>query len=96
MVHTKFKETLNALREEVTASNSHLIVAVDIGKFTNCACFRISDGKVLRKQFNFHNDIGGFNALMNQVHYYEGSRIKCLKKAKNWVIYLIKGCSLKT
>lgn len=65
-----FKETLNALREEVTSSNSHLIVAVDIGKFTNCACLRVSNGKVLCKRFNFRNDRGGFNALMNQLHYY--------------------------
>jgi transposase len=72
MVHTNnnFKETLNALREEITSSNSHLMVAVDIAKLNNCACFRVSDGKTLCKKFNFRNDIGGFNTLINQLHYY--------------------------
>lgn len=63
-------EILTALREEIKSSLSHLIVAVDIGKFNNCACFMVSNGKVLRKQFFFHNHRGGFDSLMNQLHYY--------------------------
>lgn len=63
-------EILNALREEIKSSQSHLIVAVDIGKFNNCACFMVSNGKVLSKQFSFHNHRGGFDSLMNQLHYH--------------------------
>lgn len=40
--------------------------------------------------------IGIFTSTVHSAYHHEGSRIKCLKKAKNWVIYLIKGCSLKT
>lgn len=56
---------------EIRGSQNTLIIAVDIGKIRNCACFVSSSGKVLRRRFFFTNTIDGFNQLMRQSKFYQ-------------------------
>ena len=62
---------LNELKEEVRASNNILIVGIDIGKYSNCACFMSSDGRVYRRKFFFHNDRTGLESLMRHTAFYQ-------------------------
>jgi len=65
------KKALQDLKMEIRGSQNTLIIAVDIGKIRNCACFVSSSGKVLRRRFFFTNTIDGFNQLMRQSKFYQ-------------------------
>ena len=65
------KQALQDLKMEIRSSQDTLIIAVDIGKIRNCACFMSSSGKVLRRRFFFTNTIDGFNQLMRQTKFYQ-------------------------
>jgi len=65
------KKVLQDLKMEIRGSQNTLIIAVDIGKTKNCACFVNSSGKVLRRRFFFTNTIDGFNQLMRQSKFYQ-------------------------
>ena len=65
------KQVLQDLKIEIRSSQDTLIIAVDIGKIRNCACFMSSSGKVLRRRFFFTNTIDGFNQLMRQTKFYQ-------------------------
>jgi len=65
------KSVLNALKNRVRASTDILIAAVDIGKFRNCACFMISNGKVLAGKYYFPNTAKGFEWFLNKVGFYK-------------------------
>lgn len=65
------KKALQDLKMEIRGSQNTLIIAVDIGKMRNCACFVSSSGKVLRRRFFFTNTIDGFNQLMRQSKFYQ-------------------------
>ena len=65
------KQILEELKAEIRSSQNTLIIAVDIGKIRNCACFASSSGKVLRRRFFFTNTIDGFNNLMRQTKFYQ-------------------------
>jgi len=56
---------------EIRGSQDTLIIAVDIRKIRNCACFVSSSGKVLKRRFFFTNTIDGFNQLMGQTKSYQ-------------------------
>jgi len=57
------KQALQDLKMEIRSSQNTLIIAVDIGKVRNCACFVSSSGKVLRRRFFFTNTIDGFRGV---------------------------------
>lgn len=65
------KQLLNELKEQVRASNDILIVGIDIGKYSNCACFMSSNGRVYRRKFFFGNDRTGLNSLMRHTASYQ-------------------------
>ena len=65
------KQILQELKMEIRSSQNTLLIAVDIGKIRNCACFVSSFGKVLRRRFFFTNTIDGFNQLMRQTKFYQ-------------------------
>ena len=65
------KQVLQDLKAEIRSSQNTLIIAVDIGKVKNCACFVSSSGKVLRRRFFFTNTIDGFNNLIRQTKFYQ-------------------------
>jgi len=65
------RKALQDLKMEIRSSQNTLIIAVDIGKIRNCACFASSSGKVLRRRFFFTNTIDGFNQLMRQTKFYQ-------------------------
>ena len=65
------KQILEDLKTEIRSSQNTLLIAVDIGKMRNCACFVSSSGKVLRRRFFFANTIDGFNNLMRQTKFYQ-------------------------
>lgn len=65
------KKALQDLKMEIIGSQNTLIIAVDIGKIRNCACFVSSPGKVLRRRFFLTNTIDGFNQLMRQSKFYQ-------------------------
>ena len=64
------KQILEDLKTEIRNSQNALLVAVDIGKMRNCACFLSSSGKVLRRRFFFADTIDGFNNLARQTEFY--------------------------
>jgi len=65
------KQILEDLKAEIRSSQNTLLVAVDIGKMRNCACFVSSSGKLLRRRFFFTNTIDGFNNLARQTKFYQ-------------------------
>ena len=65
------KQILEDLKAEIRSSQNTLLVAVDIGKMRNCACFVSSSEKLLRRRFFFTNTIDGFNNLARQTKFYQ-------------------------
>jgi len=65
------KQVPQDLKAEIRSSPNTLIIAVDIGKMKNCACFVSSSGKVLRRRSFFTNTIDGFNNLIRQTKFYQ-------------------------
>ncbi len=97
------KKALQDLKMEIRSSQNTLIIAVDIGKTRNCACFVSSSGKVLRRRFFFTNTIDGFNQLMRQSKFYQRKKelphtlFGMEPSGYYWIHlyeHLIKGCLL--
>lgn len=65
------KQRLRELKEWVKTSPDILLVSVDPGKFRDCACFMISNGKVLRKKYYFKNRRMDFKQLRLQAKHYQ-------------------------
>jgi len=65
------KQILQDLQVEIRSSQNTLLIAVDIGKIRNCACFVSSSGKVLRRRFFFTNTLDGFNSLTRLTKFYQ-------------------------
>ena len=65
------KQVLEDLKTQIRSSQNTLLIAVDIRKMRNYACFVSSSGKVLRRRFFFTNTIDGFNSLMRQTKFYQ-------------------------
>lgn len=64
------KQISQDLKMEIRSSQNTLLIAVDIGKIRNCACFVSSSGKVLRRRFFFTNTIDGFKNLARQTKFF--------------------------
>lgn len=69
------KSVLKGLKEKVRSSNNILIIGVDIGKRQNCACFTISNGKILNRRYFFPNTAKGFEWTLNKAKFYKNRNL---------------------